>query len=190
VVNGYKSLFIDRVATPTSDEVYKAGVTFDEIYALYQFDRELRHVFLKYLLKIETHFKTEVAHVFSREYGHDNYLKLESFHNTASDLSALKRIAAQKKLSMTKDIDEIKRISAGENIADVTRLIGDIQQEIARQLRKRNEMVSHYMTHHGYIPMWVLVNVLTFGKVTTFFLNMKEAEKVDIARQFNLQYSV
>jgi len=51
-------------------------------------------------------------------------------------------------------------------------------------------MVSHYMTHHGYIPMWVLVNVLTFGKVTTFFLNMKEAEKVDIARQFNLQYSV
>ena len=33
VVNGYKTLFIKTPATATSEEIYKDGVTFDEIYA-------------------------------------------------------------------------------------------------------------------------------------------------------------
>lgn len=160
VVNGYKSLFIQTPATKTSDEVYKPGVTFDEIYALYNFDRELRIIYLKYLLKLENHFKTVVSHIFSQKYGFDNYLKLENFNCGPSV----------------------------ENVANVTRLIGDIQQEIARQLNKHHEMVSHYMTIHGYIPLWVLVNVLTFGKVTTFYLNMKEADKIEVAKQFGVPY--
>lgn len=51
-------------------------------------------------------------------------------------------------------------------------------------------MVSHYITTHGYILLWVLVNALNFGKVTTFFLYLylKEHDKIQIARHFNLQY--
>lgn len=52
VINGYKELFLATSATSTHDEVYKAGTTFDEVYALYSFDRDLRNVYLKYLLKI------------------------------------------------------------------------------------------------------------------------------------------
>ena len=127
--------------------------------------------------------------MFSSKYGHNNYLKLENFHDTASpDYTILKRIANHHKLDINTDLPEIKRLSAEENIVNVTRLIGDIHQEIARQLNKHNEMVSHYMTGHGYIPLWVLVNVLTFGKVTMFFLNLKEREKVDIAKQFRISY--
>ena len=189
VINGYKKLFIATPATTMAEEVYKVGTTFDEIFSLYQFDRELRQIYLRYILKLETNFKSIVSHIFSKKYGHDNYLKLENFHNTTSqNMSVLKRIAAQNKLDIKKDQSEINRISAEENIADVTQLIGDIQQEIARQLNNHNEMVSHYMTVHGYIPLWVLVNVLTFGKVTTFFLHMKEPEKMVIAKQFSLQY--
>lgn len=53
VINGYKELFLDHPATAASDEQYKAGTTFDEVYALYCFDREIRGIYLKYLLKIE-----------------------------------------------------------------------------------------------------------------------------------------
>jgi abortive infection bacteriophage resistance protein len=189
VINGYKKLFIAVPATATSEEIYKTYTTFDEIYALYLFDHELRHVYLKHLLRLENHFKTAVAHLFSKQYGHENYLKVENFHSAAStDVSTLKRIATQKHLDINIDLHEIQRISMGENIANTTRLIGDIQQEIARQLGKHNDMVSHYMTVHGYIPLWVLVNVLSFGKVTTFYLNMKEPEKILIAKQFGLHY--
>lgn len=139
VINGYKELFLASKATATADEAYKTGTTFDEVYALYNFDRELRNIYLKYLLKLENTFKTVIAHEFSAKYGHDNYLKIENFDN-----------------------------STERNISSSIKLIGDIQQEIARQMSKHHQVVTHYMTEHGYIPLWVLVNVLTFGKIENF----------------------
>jgi abortive infection bacteriophage resistance protein len=158
VINGYKELFLASPATPASDEVYKTGTTFDEVYALYNFDRELRNIYLKYLLKIENTFKTVIAHEFSAKYGHDNYLKIENF-DTSSE----------------------------RNISSAIKLIGDIQQEIARQMSKHHQVVTHYMTEHGYIPLWVLVKVLTFGKIENFYKNMKPDDKIIVSKQFGLQ---
>lgn len=140
VINGYKDLFLAYKATTAADEVYKTGTTFDEVYALYSFDRELRNIYLKYLLKLENTFKTVISHEFSAKYSHDNYLKLENFDH-----------------------------STERNISSSIKLIGDIQQEIARQISKHHQVVTHYMTEHGYIPLWVLVNVLTFGKIENFY---------------------
>ena len=109
------------------------------------------------MLKIENSFKTVIAHEFSALYGHDNYLKIENF-----------------------DVSTEKKISS------VIQMIGDIQQELARQMSKHHEAVTHYMTQYGYIPLWVLVNVLTFGKIEKFYKNMKPADKITISRQFNL----
>lgn len=67
------------------------------------------------------------------------------------------------------------------------KLIGDIQQEIARQMTKHHQVITHYMTEHGYIPLWVLVNVLTFGKIENFYKNMKPADRIIISKQFSLQ---
>ena len=155
VINGYKDLFLDTTSTPTAEE-YMAGTTFDEVYALYNFDREVRNIYLKYLLKIENEFKTVLAHECSAQYGHDNYLKLENFDDSQG------------------------------NISSVVKLIGDIQQEIARQMNKRHQVVTHYMIEYGYIPLWVLVNVLTFGKITTFYQLLKSTDKVNIARKFGV----
>lgn len=157
VINGYKELFLSKHATPTTDEEYKTGTTFDEVYALYLFDRELRSIYLKYLLKIENSFKTVISHEFSSLYGHDNYLKLSNFDD-----------------------------SSEQAIAKSIKLIGDVQQEIARQMNKHHQVVTHYMTEHGYIPLWVLVNVLTFGKIEYFYKSMKPADKMVVAKQFGV----
>lgn len=53
IINGYKDLFLASKSTANTDEVYKTGTTFNEVYALYNFDRELRNIYLKYLLKLE-----------------------------------------------------------------------------------------------------------------------------------------
>lgn len=188
IINGYKDLFIDRAKCTSTNEVYKANTEFNEIFALYNFDRAIRLIYLKYIFELENNFKSVLSHHFSKQYGPDNYLKLENFNNVAStDLQILKKIAAQNKLDISKDIAKIQMISAEENVASVIRLLGDIQQEIARQLAKHHAMVTHYMTKHGYIPLWVLVNVLTFGKVTTFYYNMKDKDKAPIAKHFKLQ---
>lgn len=158
VINGYKDLFLASNATQTADETYKQGTTFDEIYALYNFDREVRGNYFKYLLKIENTVKTVIAHEFSARYGHENYLKMENFDN-----------------------------STEQKIASTIKLIGDIQQETARQMSKHHQAVTHYMTEHGYIPLWVLVNVLTFGKIEYFYKSMKPTDKTVVAKHFGLQ---
>ena len=49
VINGYKYLFLCTKKTTTNEESYKAGTKFSEIYALYQFDCEIKSIFLKRL---------------------------------------------------------------------------------------------------------------------------------------------
>lgn len=186
VVNGYKDLFLDPASTPAA-ECYKTGTSFNEVYALYEFDREVRHIYLKYLLKVENSFKTVLAHEFSHLYGHDNYLKLENFYvGPSPDQKVLQRIARNNRLDINTDLSRIQHISSEENIGSVVKLIGDIQQEIARQMSKHHQVVNHYMSEYGYIPLWVLVNVLTFGKITTFYKLMKPADKVTVAKKFGI----
>lgn len=75
IINGYKDLFLN----PENKNLYKSGTTFEEIYALYEFDRQLRSLFLEYILKIENSMRALIAYYFSQEYGNDNYLKLDNF---------------------------------------------------------------------------------------------------------------
>ena len=119
-------------------------------------------------------------------------LKRENYYNVVNGYKGLfldvqsSTINEQYKSGVT--FDEIKRISAVNNTSAITKLIGEIQQEISRQLSKNHQMVTHYMINHGYIPLWVLVNVLTFGKITNFYLNLKEQDKIDIAKEFGVHY--
>lgn len=163
--NGYKWLFLDRSYTGP-DEKYLSGTKFEEIYALYLFDRELRNIFIRYILEIENNIKSVLAHDFSKKYGHDNYLKVSNFEITVQH--GEKKTAAQK-------------------VGEVSDLIANIQKEIARQLSKNNPMISHYMLEYGYIPLWVLVNTLTLGTISTFYANLKQRDKNDIGRFFHLR---
>ena len=160
IINGYKEPFLDKKGIPSSGERYKNGTAFDEIYALYDFDRNIRNIYLKYLLKIENSLKTVIAHEFSALYGHDNYLRLENFDD-----------------------------SNAKSISSSIKLIGDIQQEIARQMSKHHQAITHYMTEYGYIPLWVLVNVLTFGKIEYFYKNMKSTDKTTDRKSTRLNSS-
>ena len=83
VINGYKDNFIDKSYTPTSindpDEKYITGATFDELYSMYIFDKELRELFLKYFLIVEEEFKTHLAYEFSLLFGECGYLESINF---------------------------------------------------------------------------------------------------------------
>lgn len=47
--------------------------------------------------------------------------------------------------------------------------------KLIRQLRKAHdnrwghESIDHYLAHHGHVPLWVLVNVLTFGNISHLY---------------------
>lgn len=79
IVNTYKSIFKDK------NGKYIDNVTFDEIYALFEFDKELKNTILKYCLEIETVIKSIMANQISRVYGVKEYLKITNWDNNISD---------------------------------------------------------------------------------------------------------
>jgi abortive infection bacteriophage resistance protein len=82
VINGYKDLFLkkDINGLPLDPEEYRENTHFKELKALFLFDRELRFLFLKYILIFENSFKTVFSHEFSKKYPKANsYLELQNY---------------------------------------------------------------------------------------------------------------
>lgn len=82
VINGYKDLFLvkDSNNLPVEPELYQEGTHFNELKALFLFDRELRILLLKYLLIFENSIKTTIAYEFSKKYSRKNaYLDIANF---------------------------------------------------------------------------------------------------------------
>lgn len=72
IVNTYKEVFKE-------DNKYIDDVTFEEIYALYDFDKSLKNIFLKYILEIEQVVKALIANTVSEKYGIKEYLIYNCF---------------------------------------------------------------------------------------------------------------
>lgn len=154
LINGYKDLFLDYTS---KEEKYIDSLKLEEIYTLFEFDKDIKIIFLKYLLLIENEIDTYIAYEFSKSYGHKNYLVSENFNN-----SNLKKSLIEK-------------------------FINDVNLEIKHQYKSSNEMIIHYIDNYNYVPLWVLVRILSFGKVSRFYSLMKSKEQNAISKKYNLR---
>ena len=92
VINGYKEPFLkkDLSGKKIVPEEYIDNCTFDELYALCCFDRELRNLLVGFLLKFEAHIKSACAYRFSEKFQNDySYLSAENYSKEKSDLTAV-----------------------------------------------------------------------------------------------------
>ncbi|WP_127060979.1 Abi family protein [Veillonella sp. 3627] len=92
VINGYKDIFLDQTITESSgDDYYISGTTFFQIYEVYCFDRELRHLLLRYLLQAEKNLATKLAYHFSdKNKAEFSHLNINNF--SKSDLHTTTRL--------------------------------------------------------------------------------------------------
>lgn len=68
------------------------GITFDHIYALYQFDQKLRNILLPMLENIEIAFRTDIAYLLAHKYGPLGYKNKEYFKDEQRHASFLLEI--------------------------------------------------------------------------------------------------
>lgn len=80
IINTYNDVFKN-----TNNE-YEKNVSFDEVYALFEFDKNLRSIFLKYSLEIEIILKSLLAETISSRYGIKEYLIKENFDDTINEI--------------------------------------------------------------------------------------------------------
>lgn len=79
VINSYKTIFKDI------NNNYIENVSFDEIYALYEFDKNLRYIMLKYALEIEIVIKSLLANTLAHKYGLQNYIDINNLDENAKE---------------------------------------------------------------------------------------------------------
>lgn len=63
-------------------------------------------------------------------------------------------------------------------------LISDIQRQVSS--RSSDPSICHYLTNYGYIPIWVLNNILTLGTISKFYSLMKQKDRQDISKTFRI----
>lgn len=163
VINGYKDLFLkrDSKGRPISPEEYINNAHVDEIYALFSFDRDLRNLLVKYLLKFETKVKSVISYIFSKEHKEPNaYLSMNNFENgTKYTKTTLKQIA------MMSNLISEKVKNNGYN------------------------SIKHYIDNHNSVPLWVLVNYMTIGNMSYFYGIMKAADKNEVAKEISKSFN-
>ena len=92
IVNTYKNIFKDKNGN------YIENVSFDDIYALFEFDKNLKNIILKYCLEIETVIKSIMANQISKVYGVKDYLNTSNWDasiNTDIKENLLKKINSE-----------------------------------------------------------------------------------------------
>ena len=89
IIGGYKTPFTDA-----STRQYINNTTFEDIYALYQFDVQLKKLFLSYLCQIERKIAVSIAYAFTEVHGNDQseYLDINNYNNTLQNIPKINKL--------------------------------------------------------------------------------------------------
>jgi abortive infection bacteriophage resistance protein len=140
-----------------NEKIFKNGTTFEELYSLFLFDRQFRNIIFKHLLIIENNVKSIISYQLSKKYG---YKENEYLRNKNFDNSPAKQ-----------------------------KQINDLIKKMKRQIRvngRQHSATSHYINNYGYIPLWVLVKVLSFGIVSEMYSILKLEDRLSIASIYGI----
>lgn len=149
LINGYKEQF----KNPTT-ACYRQDVSFEDIVALYEFDENLRGLFLKYLQKVERQIKSLLSYYFCEKFGENQTQYLNNLNYN---------YIKKNRKDIDKLIQILKRYTDGKT---------DYQY------------INHAVTYHGNVPLWVLVNALTFGNISKFYLLSTYDIQAKVAKNF------
>jgi len=168
-VNYYRlSAYLKPFEKDKASHTLNSSTTFDDIWNVYAFDRELRLLFLDALERIEVALRTSMVNVMSTRYGAWWYFEQEPFK------SAWFEIPLGKKYSPA---DEFKHE------------IGSLCNR-----RASDGSIKHYYSKYdspGFPPSWMLFEHLSFGKCTSIFRYLKHRQdKVEISKVFKIHTNI
>ena len=140
-----------------NDRRYLQGTTFEELYSVFLFDRKLRNVLFKNLLIIENNIKSIISYQMSKKYGY-------------------------------KEKDYLREKNFTTN-PEKRRQVKDLLAKMKRQIRvngREHSATLHYANNYGFIPLWILVKVLSFGIVCEMFSILKDEDQDVISSVYHI----
>jgi len=136
---------------------YIDNTNFRELYAMFYFDRQLRNILFKNILIVENNMKSILSYIMSKNHG----FKEQNYLNPNNFIRDSRR----------------------------NKQVNDLLKKMHRQIRvngKQHSATSHYINNYGYIPLWVVVKVLSFGIVGELYTILKPEDQKEIAEAFKV----
>lgn len=156
-MSGYRHFFLNPSNTTSKFKNFLPGTTFDELYGVFTFDRRLRNIMFKNILIIENNIKSIISYQLSKKYGFKDKDYLNPKNFTTDSLKS--------------------------------RQVNDVLDKMKRQIRingRKHSATLHYLSNYGYIPMWILVKVLSLGIIAELYVILKSEDKKAIASFYDI----
>lgn len=153
---GYFSL-IGGYKTPLINpmtRIYQNKTMFEDIYALYQFDQSLRELVFRYLCKIEQKMRQLISYNFSKVHGEQQ----------------------------TKYLNPVNYDSSPKNKSSIYKLIEILKYQALRNTD--HPYILHQRSLYHNVPLWVLINTLTYGQISHFYSLLPYNLKSTISKEF------
>lgn len=142
---------------PIDNKRYLEKTTFKELYSMFLFDRQIRNIIFKNILIVENNLKSILAYVMSKNHG----FKENNYLNPNNFVRDSRK----------------------------NRQINDLIRKMKRQISvngKQHTATAHYIINYGYIPLWVVVKVLSFGIVGELYTILQYQDQKEIADVFGV----
>ncbi len=134
LMNGYKAPFKGK------DGNYKKNTKFEDVYYLYQYDDNLRHILMKYLLIVELHIKSLLSYSFCEKFGEQ-----QSEYQNAINYNYANQHLRQPINDLIQTLNS--KLKESGNIT----------------------YIKHQSEIYKNVPLWVLVKALTFGNISKMY---------------------
>lgn len=141
-------------------EEYLDGISLQSLYKLYSFDSKFKNNLIHIIEQIEIKLRTQISNLLALKYGSEGYIDSSNFIS--------------------------KTTKEGKDI--YTTIIENFRTECIRQ--KNAPLVKHHMEkYEGHFPIWVAVELFTFGNLASLFDIMQPNDRKEIANLYNTEPS-
>lgn len=200
LINGYKDLFMYRGSS--TSERYITGTKLTELEALMKFDINIRLIFLSRILLVEEIIKNQLVQSFYQYHlsiNPDNndvekgnlhrdseYLR-RKYYDLSTTYSQMTRDHVRGVISTTVHTTNPGRRSTRlDRHSSYDNFVSTVYKTLGQQRKNKHASIKQYSESHGYVPMWILVNVLTFGNMSHFFTFQCSEVQLDMIKSLKM----
>lgn len=140
-------------------DIFFDGTSFEDIISLYHFDKELRQLVFNELEYIEISLRAKISHIHSKNYNPFAYIR---------DTNSLNRTLRTKQGKI---------------------LFNDFMEQVSKEKVRANEaFIKHIKEkyHIDDLPLWALVEILSFGTLLKMLKLMHPNDKMQIMKAYEL----
>lgn len=164
VINRFGKPFLEEQDT----NKFRPNTSYDDVLGIYRFDFELKKIILPRALYVEKMMKSLISYHYSNKYP-DKKSYLDRANYKPND-----------KLSL-------------DDLGNIEYVVVMFEKIIDNQKTKKGLPVNHYLNSYGHIPLWIIIDELTFAQMIRLYAatdqDIKNKVRKDISKIAKKDYN-